>query len=223
MAIVVYVLLLASFPIVQANGGITIDGNPNDWVALGLSPIGTDPPYNIKSYHDICADLLEAWVHCDSNNLYLMIKVRGGYPADWDTTTYMIGLDDKNSSTGDPNGYDYVVGGSQNVGVLLGWNETTLSWNTKGRLEMAAGDLGYVEWLVPFSYIHVMENVDFEFVSHDKYFGVVNTIRVNNVTIPEFPSFLFLFAFMTATLIAVVFTSGVNLRLLNPLKRRLYH
>ena len=194
-------------PLVRALGTIIIDGDPSDWTALGLTPAGTDPPYNIKSYHDICADLLEAWVYHDVDNLYLMIKVRGGYPADWDRNSYLIALDtDMNKSTGDQLGNDYGVAGSDALGALLVWNETTLSWNGKAQVEMKAGNTGYIEWRVPFSEISTTGQGDITVASYDDILKeTVNTIFLDNIVIPEFSMPFLLVVPATATLVFAVY------------------
>lgn len=201
----VFFVISVIFVIPVHAADIVVDGDPSDWTALGLTPLGTDPPYNIKSYHDTCADLLEAWVYYDSNNLYLMIKVRGGYPDDWDNNVYFIALDtDQNSHTGSQIGAEYVVMGSDGSGALYVWNKITLEFDFEKFIPIAAGDLGYVEWCVSLEDIQRPEKANLKFDTFDDIFDdTVNTIYLHDVAIPEFPSFLILPLFMIATSLAV--------------------
>lgn len=226
--------LFVTVSLVQASGDIIIDGNPNDWVALGLSPIGTDPPYNTETYHHISSDLLEAWACRDEVNLYLMIKVRGGYSFDWDRVDYSVWINiDPEADTGAIGKWDYAVSdGHYNLGSLFAWNETILTWSYRSGLQAHAGSLGHIEWKVPLNIIGNVTDFEFRYYTWDSYLHeTVNEIRCTATLniVPEFSSFLFLLAFMTTTLMALVFyrkahiTSGVNPRHDCPLKRRLCH
>lgn len=170
---------------------IVVDGDPSDWLTLGLAPAGTDPPYNIEPYqHDICADLLEAWVHNDSACLYFMIKVRGGYPDEWHTTTFSIMIDtDQDPSTGSPEGYEYTISAADAGGWLSIWNATTLDFEVQKRLSVSAGDLGYIEWCVLLDDIQRQERVTLTFNTiheHDSCCdGIVNSITLDARVTPE--------------------------------------
>jgi hypothetical protein len=194
---------------------IIVDGDPSDWLALGLAPAGADPPYNIKTYQqNICADMLEAWVHNDSAYLYLMIKVRGGYPDKWQTTLYAIMMDtDQNASTGNPEGYDYMISAIDAEGWLSIWNKTTLDFEAQKRISVAAGDLGYVEWCFLLNDIQHQEKITFTFntIQQDTaYDGIVNSIVLEGKITPHnssffIPTYYVLVATLSAMMILLVY------------------
>jgi len=187
---------------------ITVDGNPNDWIELGLNPVGTDPPFNIESYHDICADLLEAWVYNDTENLYFMIKVRGGYPEDWDRNTYFISIDaDKNLETGGGMGWEYIISGMDGSAFFSIWNQTTLEFDIKYTLEIAAGDTGYIEWAVPLNYLNYTGKMDLKFSTWDNILKeTVNSITVKDICIiPEISSNIIVLALLGITILIFLF------------------
>lgn len=187
---------------------ITVDGDPSDWTALGLSSMGTDPAFNIQPYHDTCTDLLEAWACNDSINFYLMIKVRGGYPDEWDTTMFQILMDtDQNLNTSSPEGAEYEVIGFKGQD-LSKWNATTLEFETKRLVPVAAGSGGYVEWSVFLGDTQSPNKTDFTFNTvhkHDSALdGVVNTITLKDIVVPEFPSSLLVPVFVFAASVPVL-------------------
>jgi len=205
---ILFSLFLLVLPMKQvvAEGSIVVDGDSADWEDLGLAPMGTDPPYNKQSYHDICADLLEAWVYTSTENLYLMIKVRGGYPDDWNTNAFDIYLDiDRNSATGDPVGSDYLVRGFASTGSFYEWNTSTLEWDYKKQIPVAAGGLGYVEWVVSLEDVGFEGEIHIDFTTWDKtYLQQVNVIHLFDVMIPEFQSLIILPLLMMITLLVTI-------------------
>ncbi len=200
--------LRLSIQTARAEGqAITIDGDPSDWEALGLRPVATDPPYNIESYHDTCADLLECWVYNDTSNLYFMIKVRGGYPSDWDNTAYLITIDaDRNENTGNELGWDYSVFSKDAQAFTMVWNEEILDWDKLEDINVAAGSIGHIEFRVSLESMDLSEEIDLVYGTYDDILSEgVNSVTVNHVSvIPEFPSLLILPLFMIATLLATV-------------------
>lgn len=199
----VLVLLATLIPMVSA-GAITIDGDNSDWVSLGLTAVGTDAPNNTGGGHDACADLLEAWMYCDTQNLYLMMKVNGGYSAAWaDNTQEILINTDNNPSTGNQIGSDYTIGATNGISVLLIWNSSTDSWDTDGTLSVAAGSEGYIEWEVSLSKLNITgtRTADFTFATYDNTLHeMVDVIMASDLTIPEMPNIAFLLPLM------VVFT-----------------
>lgn len=197
----------------STSGGLTIDGDSTDWVAEGLSAVGTDPPYNEPhSYNPICTDLLEAWACKNETHLFLMMKIRGGTP-DFDDAFYVVSMNiDPNGNTGELSGDDYYVSCLYNSGYFARWNQTTLSWNSisNSNVSSKAGGLGYIEWSIPLSEVGGnVSNLKLYFYTYDRtYDDLVNSITVTlspPTTIPEFPSLATLMiAVATASLVPII-------------------
>jgi len=184
---------------------ITVDGDPTDWEILGLSPVGTDPPYNIETYHHISSDLLEGWAYNDTENLYLMIKVRGGYSFDWDEVSYNVLIDvDPGNGTGSPSGYDYAItDGHYGSGSLYKWNET-LTWEYYKSLIANPGSKGHIEWKIPLDYIGNPKKVRLEFYTWDNYLDeTVNSIEAVYI-IPELSLYAAALALSALTLLIII-------------------
>jgi len=207
-------ILAFSLPVFMVHAlpsGITVDGDPSDWTALGLSTIGTDPPYNIKSYHDISSDLLEVWACMDSSCLYLMMKVRGGDSYDFRQVAYEVWMNvDPNAGTGSVGKWDYAaILGSRSYTYLFNWNETTLSFSAvnNGNYSGKAGGLGYIEWGIPMTIIGNVSSVELMFFTWDSYLDeTVNKIQVTvtpTMVIPEFFSTIVLVLPLTIAASAV--------------------
>jgi hypothetical protein len=212
----VCMLLLVSAFAVQASTstGIIIDGDPSDWISAGLSPVGTDPPYNLRhSYNPVCTDLLEAWACKNETMLFLMMKVRGGAP-DFQAGFYSVLIDvDPGGNTGDRLGYDYFVAQTSSDGAyLFSWNKTTLTWDqpSNSKVTGKAGVLGYIEWGVPLNEIGGnASSLKLDFYTFDNIHSeTVNDITVTlspPVTIPEFPFTFMLTPLLAAVIVVVAF------------------
>jgi hypothetical protein len=180
------------FHITQANSIILIDGNISDWLALGLSPIGTDPPNNVGD-HDISSDLLEAWAYTDTENLYLAMKVNGGGFYNYDNVEYQIYLntDTETYKVKYFHWYD-----DKGYGYLFYWDEGSEIWQTRiPSLEAHAGPGGYIEWKVPYFDSYGMRALEYNstlislrFTTFDNYYGEeVNSIRAT-ISLPDLSS-----------------------------------
>ncbi|MCJ7768553.1 hypothetical protein MUP79_09205 [Candidatus Bathyarchaeota archaeon] len=214
----VLAILTLSLPVFMVHAlpsGITVDGDPSDWTAFGLSAVGTDPPYNTPhSFNPISSDLLEVWTCKNDTHLFLMMKVRGGTP-DITDAGFIISINvDPGQPTGDQGGDDYFVSASNYGGSLYRWNITTLTWDyvfsSESNVACAHGGLGYIEWGVPVSAIGGnVSNLELDFYTYDKTFNseTVNQIIVTlspPATIPEFPSLLLLLLPLVAVMTAIM-------------------
>ena len=155
-----------SFWTVQT-GAIIVDGNVSDWIALGLSPLGTDPPNNIEDYHDISSDLLEAWAHMDPENLFPAMKVNGEGTYNFDRIRYRVYLgtdmEDYNVAYFDWDG--------EGIGRLFYWDEDAQMWQMLEYIDTKAGFGGYIEWKVPLILINNSTSISLDFVTIDDYYS----------------------------------------------------
>ena len=206
------ILILATFPRAMAisSGTITVDGNPNDWTALSFAPLGTDQAYNInETYVPVSTDLLEGWACRDNDSLYLMMRVRGGYPFNYDRVSFATWINaDPGQTTGALDKWDFAVFDAQNnTGQLLTWKDS--KWdNETSRVEAATGSPGYLEWKVSLNFIGNFTQFEFMFYTWDiNYDYTVNEIDVSPtdipVFVPEFPTGMILPLFMIASLLAI--------------------
>lgn len=211
--VLISILVLFPVSIVHATpSGIIVDGDPSDWTAFGLSPVGTDPPYNTPhSYNPICSDLLEAWACKNETMLFLMMKVLGGTP-NFTEALYVVNMNvDPEGTTGDYRGDDYFVSRNINGAYLYTWNATTLAWNQiSSEVTGKTGDLGYIEWGVPLNEIGGnASSLKLLFYTYDRtYSQLVDSITVTlspPVTIPEFPFTLMLMLPLATVIVAVAF------------------
>lgn len=209
VSVTLVILLSAAFPRVRASGSklITIDGKPDDWLALGANAryVGFDPPYNIELGQVDSSDLLEGWACGDNESLYLMMRVRGSV-FDWVKVSYDVWINvDPSQNSGALNRWDYAVFDVHyDTGDLLKWNETGSQWSYYAAVEASAGNLGYLEWKVPLSLIGNSTQFEFMFYTWDNDgYVTVNEIDSGVVTVPEFPSLFILLVSVATTLLAV--------------------
>jgi PKD repeat protein len=184
------------FRIIQAETSIIIDGNLSDWVALGLTPIGTDSFYNIKNYNDISSDLLEAWAYANLENLYLAMRVNGKGSYNFDEVTYEIYINTDKEFYKVKYYYWYDEKG---YGYVFYWDEENGTWQARlSNIEAQAGPDGYIEWRVPFFdeyggrvFDYYSGNVSMQFTTYDCYYQErVNSICVNFCLPEQFSSFV---------------------------------
>ncbi|MBS7616772.1 hypothetical protein KEJ45_06200 [Candidatus Bathyarchaeota archaeon] len=206
---------------VKAENGIVIDGKMDDWVALGLTPLGTDVEGNIRAYNPIATDLLEAWGYISSGNLYLAIKVSLYYSFEYyeGFVRYYVffELSYKNESENRGMGeYFLVWAGIPNVG-LYEWLEgdyvriATLGWDEQAY----DSDTGCMEFKIPLSHFWKEEDITeikARFVSYDvEHKEEVNTIG-DYVVIPEFPSIIVFPLFIIFTIVAFALRKKIELK-----------
>ncbi|MGQ9691199.1 MAG: Ig-like domain-containing protein [Thermoproteota archaeon] len=173
------------FHIVQAEGAIVIDGDISDWIALGLSPVGTDSPNNIQSYHDVSSDLLEGWAYIDLENLYLSMKVNGDGSYNFDRIRFRVYL------TTDTEYYNvaYFDWDGEGVGRLFYWDGEAGMWQMLEYVDTQAGLKGYIEWKVPLTSINNPVSISLAFVTIDDYYSEeVNRIEGAISRPQEFPT-----------------------------------
>jgi len=155
------------FHIVQAEGSIVIDGDVSDWIALGLSPVGTDPPNNIQDYHDISSDLLEGWAYADLENLYLAMKVNGDGSYNFDRIRYRVYL----STDTEYYNVAYFDWNGEGIGRLFYWDDEAGIWQMLEYVDTHAGFEGYIEWKVPLTSINNPVSTSLAFVTIDDYYS----------------------------------------------------
>jgi PKD repeat protein len=184
------------FRIIQAETSIIFYVNLSDWVALGLTPIGTDSFYNIKNYNDISSDLLEAWAYANLENLYLAMRVNGKGSYNFDEVTYEIYINTDKEFYKVKYYYWYDEKG---YGYVFYWDEENGMWQARlSNIEAQAGPDGYIEWRVPFFdeyggrvFDYYSGNVSMQFTTYDCYYQErVNSICVNFCLPEQFSSFV---------------------------------
>ncbi len=184
------------FHIIQAETAIIIDGNLSDWVEIGLTPIGTDPPDNIKNYNDISSDLLEAWAYTDLENLYLAMKVNSKGSYNFDRVIYEIYINTDKEFYKVKYYYWYDEKG---YGYVFYWDEESGMWQARlPNIKAQAGPDGYIEWKVPFFdeyggrvFDYYSGKASMQFTTYDCYYQErVNSIYVNFSLPEQFPSFV---------------------------------
>jgi hypothetical protein len=184
--------LAFNIQLAKAESGIVIDGKMDDWVALGLTPCGTDVEGNIQVYNPIATDLLEAWCYYSSGNLYLAIKVSLYYGFEyyegWVRYYVLFDLSYRNES--DDLGYgmgEYLLGwfSVANIGLFEFWEGdyvrvASLGWDEHAEYHNTTDYTGYIELKIPLSYFWKGEEITklkIRFVTYDvEHKEEVNTL-----------------------------------------------
>jgi hypothetical protein len=211
----VCMFLLSSVLVVNASTstGIVVDGDPSDWTSWGLSPVGTDPPYDTPhSYDPVCSDLLEAWACKNETMVFLMMKVLGGAP-NFTEALYDVNINVDPEGTTGYRGDDYIVSLNINGAYLYAWNVTLRGYDEiSSEVTGKAGNSGYIEWGVPLNEIGgTASSLKLLFYTYDRANSqMVESLTVTlspPVTIPEFPFILMLAVFLPLTAVTTIILS----------------
>lgn len=213
-------VLTLNVQLVEAGNGIVIDGKMDDWIALGLTPLGTDVKGNIRVYNPVATDLLEAWSYCSSGNLYLALKVSLYYGFEYyeGWVRYYVLFDLTYSNESDDLGYgmgEYLLiwSGVSNIGLFEFWEGdyvrvANLGWDEHGEYHNTTDYTGCIELKIPLSYFwkgNEITNMTIRFETYDvEHKETVNTVGDFEVIVPEFSHYIIQSLFLMVTLLVVM-------------------